>query len=261
MNFHKTSSFFPEAVLWCKLQTHNHLCWKSPSEIIYSISPAQPGSTQAGCPAPCAVRFGMSPEGDFIISLGHLLQCLTAPHGKNYLLVLHWMCYFKICASCFASRIYWDESGFLLFIPCHQEFIQTNESPLSLLIPQLKSSSCLSSSLHERHCSPLIIFGPCTGLTPVNPSLSCINCTDGIAQPCLVMVYWYGVFHYISVRKVMAQWSVTGIVLKNRIQCQISVRMCYLIENVLVIYWKYYLLSVCCTDRNVPLTSYRSAAF
>lgn len=147
-------------------------------------------------------------------------------------------------ASCFASGIYWEESGFLIFIPSHQVFIHIDESPLSFLFPWLKSSSCLSLPHYERHCSPLIIFVPCTGLTPVSPSLSCINCTDGIAQPCLVMVYWYGVFHYISVRKVMVQWSVTGIVLKNRIQCQISLRMYYLLESLLVIHWKYCLLTL-----------------
>lgn len=183
-------------------------------------------------------------------------------HGKIYFLVLCWMCWFLICAYCFLF-CQWDLPRgvwLLLFIPSHQVFIDIDESPLSLLFP-LKSSSCLSFCHDEKHCSPLIIFVPCTGLTPVSPSVSCITCTDGIAQPCLVVVYWYGVFHYVSVRKVMVQWSITGIVLKNRIQCQISGRMYYLLDNMLVIHWKYCLLTVCCTDRKVPLILYRSAAF
>lgn len=56
----------------------------------------------------------------------------------------------------------------------------------------------------------------------------------------------------------MAQWSVTGIVLKNRIQCQISARMYYLLENMLVIHSKYCLLAVCYADRDAPLTLFYS---
>lgn len=80
--FHKTWSFLK---LYYDVNCRNIIIYIGMYPLRYSATPppAQAGSTQAGCPmTPSSQVLNISPEGDSITSLGHLLQCLTTHMAK-----------------------------------------------------------------------------------------------------------------------------------------------------------------------------------